>query len=77
MSGTTFRYKNCPFCGADQNVDHEYADYVLSPNREAAQKNCWKCGATGPMVFIEDYDSMDGWQSAADEEWNTRAGDGE
>ena len=69
--------EKCPFCGTDQNVDHEYADYAMSPNMAAAQKHCWNCGAAGPAVFVDDYESMVEWQRAADELWNERSGDGD
>lgn len=60
----------CPFCGADMNQEHDYADYILSPNLVSASKHCWKCGASGPSVFTDE----DDWQAEADSLWNKRAG---
>ena len=59
----------CPFCGADMNAEHGYADYVLSPNLAGANRSCWKCGAAGPSVFTGDPN----WQNVADRLWNERA----
>lgn len=66
------KLKNCPFCGEDQNVEHDYAEYVFSANDMRASRICWVCGAEAPGVWIDDYDSEEEWMLAADEEWNTR-----
>lgn len=67
--------KRCPFCGADQNVEHDYADFVFSPNLVVMSKNCWKCGATAGGVFVDDYDTEEEAEQAAIDNWNTRADD--
>ena len=64
----------CPFCGANQNIDHEYADYEISPNLQAARKTCWKCGASGPSAFFDDYETDEEWLAAAYSKWNDRVG---
>lgn len=66
------KLKHCPFCGADQNIEHDYAEYTFSPNYMLVSRVCWKCGAAASGVWVDDYDSKEEYFKAADEAWNTR-----